>query len=75
MAYTGSAIEKMERLVPCKAEKAVKLAYKEARNAGQSIVMAAAGKLYQVSPDGKRKFIKDLAKRVQVKKGAKFRIR
>lgn len=74
MAYSSKAREKMERLVPEKAAKAVKVAYKEALNAGRTILIVANGKLFRVAPDGTRTELRAVPKRIPAVKGARLKI-
>jgi hypothetical protein len=65
----------MEKQVPTKAAQAVKVAYKQALNAGHDVLVVANGTLYKISVSGLRTPIKKIGETIPVPKGIKFRIR
>lgn len=74
MAYVGKAIDKMEQLVPEKAAKAVKAAYKRALNKAGGVLVVEDGTIYRVTSDGTRSVVKRVDKKIPVKKGTKLKI-
>ena len=75
MAYSNKAIEKMERSIPEKAAKAVKVAYKQAINSGQPVLVSSHGALFEIVLGEYRKEVKRLPARIQIQKGTRFKIK
>ena len=66
MALSEKEISYLEEQIPQLAEYATKQAYWQTLASGYSVMIADDGKLIEVSPDGSRKFIKEIAKPVRV---------
>ena len=66
MALSEKEISYLEEQIPQLAEYATKQAYWQTLASGDSVMIADDGKLIEVSPDGSRKFIKEIAKPVRV---------
>jgi hypothetical protein len=75
MSYSNKDIEKMERAIPEKAARAVKVAYKKAINSGQSVLLAVNGRLYQVVLGETRKEIKQIPGRIPIQRGLKIKLK
>jgi len=61
-----AALDRKERRIPVSASHAFSSAMKRTLAAGCSVVIASDGKLIQISPDGKRRQLKVIKKRVHV---------
>lgn len=66
MQLTEQAIQYVEEQIPGLAEQATSQAYWHTLAAGDSVVVALEGKLWEVFPDGTRQFIKTIAAPVSV---------
>lgn len=68
-------IEKSEDQIPGLAELAVKKAYEDAMNAGQSVLTAESGCIIEVFPDGSRREIKRIEPATPVTRGQIMQVR
>lgn len=64
MTLNDKTLDYLEEHLPELMATATKQAYWQTLASGQSVLIAEAGKLMEVFPDGTRKFIKDIAKPV-----------
>jgi hypothetical protein len=72
MTLSEEAISYLEEHIPELANVAFKQAYWAALASGSSVLISENGKLVEVFPDGKRKFIKHLAPGISVTIGQKL---
>lgn len=72
MKLTEEAITYLEEHIPEMAELALKQAYWNALASGHSVLISENGKLVEIFPDGKKKFIKSLPPRIPVTPGTKY---
>jgi len=70
----ATEFERKEDKMPSRAAGVFKDAYDAALKAGLNVMIAVDGRLIQVAPNGKRKVIKKIAKRVHVEPGAKLNL-
>jgi hypothetical protein len=75
MVLSEKALDYLEEHIPELAEMAFKQAYWAALASGSSVLVSENGRLVEVFPDGKRKFIKKLSPWIAVVRGQKFKIR
>jgi len=71
MTMSEKTIEQMERKLPARFKKAVRRAYKVALSTGP-VWVARGGKIYEMRPDGSRRFVKEIEKPVPAIKGRKY---
>lgn len=72
MSLSEEAISYLENHIPELASIAFKQAYWAALASGSSVLISENGKLVEVFPDGKHKFIKHLAPPISVTPGQKL---
>lgn len=72
---SDAEIDFLETQIPELAQAAVTIAFWEAMAAGHSVLEAHDGVIYEIFPDGSRKFIKQIQPPTAVEKGKKYRIR
>jgi len=53
-------IDFLESQIPTLAESAVKKAYLDSLSSGNSVLEVEGSKLYEITPDGTKKFVKDI---------------
>jgi|GEM_PF-6463255 len=75
MAEKRLPLEKLERSIPDRAARAVKVAYKNAINSGHSVLIASNGRLFQVNPDMSRQELAKLPQASKVKKGTRTKLK
>jgi hypothetical protein len=68
-------IERLENLFPAAASGAFRNAYHQALRAGFSVLVSANGAIYEVFPDGHRRFVKAIDPPIVMRPGQKFTIR
>jgi hypothetical protein len=68
-------IEDLEAQIPRLSGVAVKLAYERALASGQSVYESDKGAIYEIFPDGSRKFVKNIEPSQPVKPGQIITIR
>ena len=69
MSEAERKIEELEAQIPALSGAAVKKAYERTLASGQSVLEAADGAIYEVFPDGSRKFIKRIEPSFPVDRG------
>lgn len=74
MKMTEEAMFFLEEHIPELANAAIKQAYWQALAAGSTVLEVDNGKLVEVSPDGSRKFIKEMPPRTAVRLGQRIEI-
>lgn len=74
MTLSEEAISYLEEHIPELANVAFKQAYWAALASGSSVLVSENGKLVEVFPDGRHKFIKHLAPSISVKPGERLEI-
>lgn len=74
MTLNEEAMSYLESHIPELASIAFKQAYWAALASGSSVLISENGDLFEVFPDGKRKFIKHLAPSIPVTPGQRFEI-
>ena len=74
MALSEEAMRFLEEHIPELADAAFKQAYWAALASGSSVLISEKGSLMEVFPDGKRKFIKQLAPSTPVTRGQRLEI-
>ena len=72
MSGRKSEIDKLEKLVPEKAAKAVRSAYREAIRGGHEVLIVRNGNLVRVMPNDVRVTIKKVARRIPAVKGTRY---
>ena len=63
---TQEEIDFLENYIPELANSAVKKAYLDTLSSGNSVLETIENKLYEVFPDGKKVFIKNVSKNVKI---------
>ena len=66
MPLTEKEIDFLEQQIPEMAIRALSQAYWDTLSNGHSVTIAENGKLVEVFPDGSKKFIKNIAKRLTI---------
>ena len=74
MTLSEEAISYLEEHIPELASVAFKQAYWAALSSGNSVLVSEDGKLVEVFPDGRHKFIKHLAPSISVTPGQRLEI-
>ncbi len=74
MSLNEDAMRFLEEHIPELADVAFKQAYWAALASGNSVLISENGKLLEIFPDGKRKFIKNLPQPIPVIRGQKLHI-
>lgn len=74
MTLSEEAMTYLEEHIPELAEVAFKQAYWAALASGSSVLISENGNLVEVFPDGKHKFIKNLAPSIPVTQGQRLEI-
>ena len=74
MTLSEEAMSYLEEHIPELANVAFKQAYWAALASGSSVLVSENGKLVEVFPDGRNKFIKHLAPSISVNPGQRFEI-
>jgi hypothetical protein len=75
VAMSDSEIDYLETQIPELAQAAVTIAYWQALAAGHSVLEAHDGVIYEIFPDGGRRFVKQIEPPTPVEKGTKIHIR
>ena len=75
MKLDDEAIDYLEQFIPELAAIATRQAYLQALASGQNVLIAENGQLVEVSPNGTKKFIKQLEPRTTIPIGSKFDIK
>jgi methylphosphotriester-DNA--protein-cysteine methyltransferase len=70
-----NATQRLEKSIPLLAKNATALAYRRALTSGNKVLIAEAGELVEVLPDGTRRAVKKLAPSVKMRKGQVIRIK
>lgn len=65
---TEKELDFLEKHIPELADSAIKKAYLDALSAGLSVTKVIEDKIYEIFPDGTKKFIKDIKPSVKVDK-------
>ncbi len=63
---TQNEIDFLENYIPELANSAVKKAYLDTLSSGNSVLETIENKLYEIFPDGRRVFIKNVSKNVKI---------
>ena len=74
MPLSEEAMNFLEEQIPELAEGAFKTAYLKALSSGSSVLISEGGKLVEIFPDGKKKFIKNLPPSTLVVRGQRMNI-
>ena len=64
-------IDYLESQIPAVSGSALTIAYLQTLASGQSVLETDDGKIFEVFPDGSRKFVKEIAPRISMEKGKK----
>ncbi len=72
MSGRKGEIERLEKLVPEKAAKAVRSAYRTALRGGHEVLVVRNGSLVRVLPNEVRITVKEVASRIPAEKGKKY---
>lgn len=75
MSDEATDLDVLESQLPPMSREATKMAYRQALAAGQSVMEAEDGVIYETFPDGTRRIVKNIARPVPLKNGRKFTIR
>lgn len=75
MLRAKKKIRKLEKSFLARSGSAFAAAYKQSLASGQSVVISDQGSLYQISPDGSRKLLKQIQPPTPVRRGLKVTIR
>lgn len=70
---TDEEIDFIETQIPVLAQGAVQKAYVDTLSKGISVLESIDGKIYQIDPDGKKTFVKDVSPSVKVKRKMKIK--
>jgi len=65
---TEQELDFLEQQIPILAEMAMQQAYWQTLNSGDKVMIAENGFLIEVSPDGSRRVVKEIGKRMKVTK-------
>ncbi len=65
---TEKELDFLEKHIPELANSAVKKAYLDALSAGLSVTKVIENKIYEIFPDGSKKFIKDIEPAMKINK-------
>lgn len=63
---TEKELDFLEEMIPTLANSATHKAYLDALSSGRSVIEAIDGSIYEIFPDGSKKFIKSIEKDVEV---------
>jgi hypothetical protein len=74
MADSEKTLDYLEQQIPSLAAAAVDVAYWQALAAGQTVLVSSEGGIYEVYPDGTRKFVKATEARLSVPVGTRVKI-
>lgn len=75
MTDSEERIEHLEQQIPSLSAIAVGTAYREALAAGQRVLVSGNDGIYEVGPNGTRKFVKATGRPLSVPVGTRVRIR
>ena len=71
----GVFVRVLERRIPKLAAAATMRAHRRALDAGNKVLIAEAGELREVSPDGRRHTVREIERSVKIRKGRIFEIK
>jgi hypothetical protein len=74
MTDTEKRIEQLEQQIPSLSAAAVGKAYRQALAAGQRVLVSGNDGIYEISPDGTKKFVKAAGRPLSVPVGTRVRI-
>lgn len=74
MIDTETRIEQLEEQIPSLSAVAVGNAYRQALAAGQRVLVSGNDGIYEIGPDGTKKFVKATARPLSVPVGTRVRI-
>lgn len=75
MPDNETALDYLESQIPALAESAINVAYWKTLASGQSVMESDDGAIYEVFPDGTRRFVKQIERPTPVQRGQKILIR
>lgn len=73
--FDESAAQRLEAQIPKLAKNATTLAYRRALTSGRSVLIAEAGAVVEVLPNGMRRTVKQIAPGVKMSKGQIIKIK
>ena len=63
---TDTEIDFLENYIPDLAESAIRKAYLDALSSGNSVLISSDGAIYEIFPDGKKVFVKNIEKNIKI---------